>query len=254
MIITSLSEYQDVTAEPSWGPYQPPTDFTRFYFVQGGEAYYRDDDGFFPLQKNHLYLLPVGKEYQLSHNPKSPIQHLFCHITTTPKIQKALDIPIEPNSFSWDAIMVLKKHIKSSDFHSILKNVDLILSTLPPSLFSALDENDYSYKIKTYIDENLECEISLDSIAEHFNFSKMHLIRLFKSAYKNTPIQYLNQKRLETSILLLKEGLSIEQISEKYHYSSPSNFSVFFKKKYGLSPKNYIKLLEDSKMHTKIFL
>lgn len=254
MLVTSVSEYQDVVADVSWGLMQHATNFTRLYYIQGGEAYYRDDETFFQFETGKLYLLPVEKDYMLYHNPQKRLKHLYCHITTTPKIITPLVIDIEENSFTHDAILLLKKHIKSNDVTAVLKCIDLIITTIPEEFFLGMGTTTIVLQIKKYIDDKLQEEISLETLASKFGYSKAHLIKVFKEAYGIPPIQYLQQRRIEESIALLREGYSIEEVAEKFYYSSASNFSVFFKKRYGLSPKNYIKMLNSDRENAKKFL
>lgn len=232
MVVTSVSEYQDVVAESSWGFVQKPTNFTRLYYIQGGEAYYKDEDCFFQFEEGKLYLLPVEKEYILYHNPKNKLNHLFCHITTIPRITNPLIIPIQENELAYDSLLLLKKHIKSKDVSFILKCIELLITSLPDELFWSCGMTDSASLIKRYIEDNIENEISLEIIAAEFGYSKTYLIKKFRSIYGITPIQYLQQKRLETAIMLLRDGETIESITRKFHYSNASNFSLFFKKKY----------------------
>ena len=51
MVVSSVSEYQDVEAEISWGFTQKPTDFTRLYYIQGGELFACFDLFFYELGK-----------------------------------------------------------------------------------------------------------------------------------------------------------------------------------------------------------
>ena len=254
MIVTSISEYQDAVAERDWRPDQLPAGFSRLYYIQGGEAYYTDAENSFRFEHGHLYLLPTGRKYWMRHNPNDRIDHIYCHITTNPKITSIIDINVDENSLLMDTIKLLRKNIRNPDFSIVLKIVDLLVSSIDSSKFISEYSTDIAFIIKTYIDNNIENEISLDVISKSFHFSKPYIIRFFKKIYHVSPMQYTIQKRLEASINCLKSGMSITQISKKYHYSSPANFSLFFKKRFGVSPKGYLKTLEQDKTNAAKFL
>ena len=256
VIVTSLSEYQNVKACREWNPINSSsTHFSRLYYVWGGEAYYFDHDSFFRFEPGHLYLLPSNKAYRLNHNPNNPIDHLYCHITTSPLITSVIDVKVEEGSLLFQAISLLKNNIKSDNFHIVLKMVDLIVSLMLQT--SSQDDpliDDPAHLIKNYIDQNYKEDISLDSLAEHLHFSKQHIIRLFQKTYNLSPIKYLMQLRLEAALHYLRNGETINNISNMLHYSNPANFSLSFKKYYGLAPTEYLKMLREDNQYSKTFL
>ena len=68
----------------------------------------------------------------------------------------------------------------------------------------------------------------------------MHIIRLFKSAYGITPMQYAISKRTDIAKALLTDtNISIKTISEMLHYSNSQHFSNSFRKLTGTSPNRF---------------
>lgn len=102
-------------------------------------------------------------------------------------------------------------------------------------------------KAVDYINENLESELSIQSISKKVNISKSVLYRNFHSLFNCTVSEYINRKRIEKAVELLDEGnLSIEQIAQKTGFSSGSYFSKIFKKEKGVSPLKYKKNQKDN--------
>lgn len=84
--------------------------------------------------------------------------------------------------------------------------------------------------------------LSLNDYANMCNLSKYHFLRVFEQIVGMSPLDYRNQIRLEHAAeFLCEEKASIEEISNYVGYSSASYFSSAFKRKYGLSPKQYQK-------------
>lgn len=98
-------------------------------------------------------------------------------------------------------------------------------------------------KVLTFIDENLDTELSLQSISNVACYSPFHLHRLFKAITKETLNSYIIRKRIESAAILLvhKQDISITEISIKYGFTSNSIFSRAFKKVYGQSPSEFRK-------------
>ena len=86
--------------------------------------------------------------------------------------------------------------------------------------------------------------LSVQKIAEHVGIGPRTIHRLFQNA-GTTPGKWLEEKRLEAIAKELKlpinQGRSISSISQAFGYSEFSHFSRNFKKRYGVSPREYRK-------------
>lgn len=100
---------------------------------------------------------------------------------------------------------------------------------------------DYIKRINTillFIDENLNSELSLETIANLGFYSPFHFHRIFKAITNETLNSYITRKRIEktASILLHQKNVSITELSLQCGFNSNSSFTRTFKKFYGLSP------------------
>ena len=95
-------------------------------------------------------------------------------------------------------------------------------------------------EIADYIAENYRSELSLENICEHFNFSKNHIINLFKRQYGTTPFGYLNDLRLSRAMYLLEvTSDTIESIAYESGFGDYSHFYRMFCRKNGISPHRW---------------
>jgi AraC-like DNA-binding protein len=101
----------------------------------------------------------------------------------------------------------------------------------------------YIYKriveAKLYIDQNYSDKIDLSQISNQAHFSKYHFLRLFKNAFGMSPHQYLTDLRISKSKILLKQRISPKEVCHRVGFESFPSFSALFKKRIGLSPKEY---------------
>ena len=98
-------------------------------------------------------------------------------------------------------------------------------------------------QLHIYLTENFTQDISISALAARFNYSKDHIIRVFKSMYKITPHQYLMQCRIcYAKILLSSEGMRVADVSVKCGFSDVSAFFRAFLRLEGISPAQYKKL------------
>ncbi len=98
-------------------------------------------------------------------------------------------------------------------------------------------------KVLSFIDHNLDADLSLQTIANIAFYSPFHLHRLFKAITNETLNSYIIRKRIERTAMMLihnKES-SIAEIADKYGFKNDSTFSRTFKKIYGQSPTEFRK-------------
>src|SRR6478672_4926696 len=70
--------------------------------------------------------------------------------------------------------------------------------------------------------------------------SPFHLLRMFQSAFQQTPHEYLQQCRLERAKFLLeKTRVPVTAICLDCGFTSLGAFSTFFQKKCGISPREW---------------
>jgi len=98
-------------------------------------------------------------------------------------------------------------------------------------------------KVLSFIDHNLDADLSLQTISNIAFYSPFHLHRLFKAITNETLNSYIIRKRIERTAMMLihnKES-SIAEIANKYGFKNDSTFSRTFKKIYSQSPTEFRK-------------
>lgn len=79
----------------------------------------------------------------------------------------------------------------------------------------------------------------LSKIAENYDKSTQYLTRIHRKHYSQTLEKFIKHQKLDEAMRLLKTGLyTPTQVSERLQYSSLSNFSNAFKKRFGISPQD----------------
>ena len=106
---------------------------------------------------------------------------------------------------------------------------------------SGVTYNDKITKIIHYINENLNGDVSLQTLASIFYLSKYHLLREFKKNTGYTIHRYIQQKRLIMARELLRDNKQVTEVCSQCGFGDYSNFIRSFKKEFGISPKKYSK-------------
>ncbi|WMT43288.1 AraC family transcriptional regulator [Paenibacillus sp. D2_2] len=95
-------------------------------------------------------------------------------------------------------------------------------------------------KMLSYIHQNYMNEVSLQDISVSANISKSEASRCFHSFLNCSPIEYLLEHRIESAKRLLCYTLhSIQEICLECGFHSSSYFIKVFKKKVGMTPREY---------------
>jgi len=93
-------------------------------------------------------------------------------------------------------------------------------------------------RIKEFITENLEEDLSLAEISAVADLSQFHFARAFRKSTGLTPQQFLMQQRIERAKeLLAKNDLPIVEISLRTGFKNQSHFTSLFRKFTRLTPK-----------------
>lgn len=97
-------------------------------------------------------------------------------------------------------------------------------------------------QIQMYVDEHALEDLTVQSVAAHFEISQAYLFRLFKQITGTSLMQYIIQRRMgEAQTLLLITTMSITEVAQKVGYDNLSHFVKMFTQHVGMSPRKYRK-------------
>ncbi len=98
-----------------------------------------------------------------------------------------------------------------------------------------------------YIEHNIDEDLSLDNIANHFFLSKFYISHVFKDNIGISLHKYIAKKRLQLCRDAILSGESMSEACNNYGFDDYSNFYRAFKKEFGISPRE---LAKSAKLNT----
>jgi GTP pyrophosphokinase len=111
-----------------------------------------------------------------------------------------------------------------------------------------------------YIENHLDEQITLESVAGHLGYSVYHFSRIFKTHMGVTVMEYVRQRKLiKASEDILNDVLIID-VAIKNGYQTHSGFTKAFKKEFGFSPallkafKQQLKCIEGGYTMEHVFM
>lgn len=262
-------------ADWNWKNVNSP--FTRLYYVTEGSAQIELPDGIYTLSPKHMYFIPAFTIH--TNICKSNFVHYYLHIYEDHYSDNDwLDhwkFPVEIEATDLD--LALFKRLCEINPHMTLQKSDPTTYDNNPTLMQNLIKNRqraFCDKVESrgivfqllsrffkqgqskiemednriaktvlYIRKHLNEAIELEKLAEISCLSKDHFIRLFKKELGTTPLQYINQKRIEKAqLLLITEELAVKEIAFQLAFDDYSYFNRLFKKTTGVTPQEYRRL------------
>lgn len=146
-------------------------------------------------------------------------------------------------------IMIQEYANKKSDSQEILTSLAMTLYLLVARTYKkdknlntnvVKDENDSLLKsMLEYIDNHFK-EVSLKELSSAFSYNPNYISSFLHEKTGKTFSEILLDKKMDHALILMKgTDLSNEEIAEALGYTSTTNFYKAFKKKFGLSPREY---------------
>ncbi len=210
------------------------------YFVDGtGRS--RAADTVHAYRPGELIVYRANEPHDESHTAKSDVYCIGFHI------DRESDFPFgkfqDPGGYLLKKIedIALEFRSKQADFRLMLEClISEILVTLKRTRRNAESNFDKFLFIKQFINENLNLEIDIRTLADISGYSYDHFRHLFKENTGLSPKDYIAEKRVEKAkVLLDSTDTYVSDVASACGYSELSNFSLFFKKRTGESPNTY---------------
>lgn len=247
--LLSISMSKD---EKDWQSVLHTHPFTELFYVIGGKGNFLFRNETYSINPGDLIIVPPYLEHTEQSITGSPLEYyvlaidgisfqedgkeactqIFCNFSTA--------------SFITDLFEQILFEVRSSEYGSssiCQKLLEILIiriiraQHLRPVPATSVRMTKECAQIKEYLDTNYAEHITLDSLTRLTHMNKYYMAHSFAKYTGLSPIQYLNERRLETACRLLKEtDYSVSDISSQTGFSSQSYFTQIFRKKYGITP------------------
>ena len=229
--------------------------FTELFFVVNGEGNFLFRDKTYRIKAGDLVIIPPYMEHTEQSIKGTPLEYYvigvdgvsFQHTDDQTNVQVFCNF--SNKSLIADLLGQMLYEVRNPAYGSdkICQNLLEILllriiryqHVIPVPLTSTYMTKECA-RIKEFLDSNYSEHITLDTLTELTHMNKYYMAHSFAKYTGKSPIQYLNQRRMEAACTLLKDtDHSIASISSSVGFSSQSYFTQAFRKKYSMTPIKY---------------
>ena len=222
------------------------------YFVSG-DATHIIEDRRYKLKRGDLILIHPSKyhfiqidsdcdyeRYDILFSPRTRNIDGLSLLDTTPEIINLEEYPMATEIIRKTDFYY--KHFSGEDFERILTGLLCELfyllsvtpatdKTAPPKVSSATLSGALSY-----INENLTTLSGVDEVAKKCFVTESYLYRLFKNELRQTPLKYINSKKLLLAERMISDGGKPTAVYEKCGFSDYTTFYRNYRAFFGHSP------------------
>lgn len=248
--------------------------FFRIYYVIDGNAAIQFEGKTYHLERNNIYVIPAFALHSTfcSEHFAHYYIHLYDDCPQNDSLFAEYDIPVciegneytkrhfkrivelnpglslaESNPMTYDNNEGLQQsilHNRQRSFRTQLETRSIIyliiLELLKHSHKREIKQDVRITKVLEYIASNPSVNYTSAELASIACLSTEHFIRLFRKTVNYTPIQYVNNKRMERAqVLLAASNVSVNQIASEVGFHDVSYFVKSFKKLTGMTPTQY---------------
>ena len=245
--------------------------YYEFYFFLEGEVTMFYSDSSRRMKSGDMVIIPPGMQHYVQvHDPAVPYRRVVFWITKNflSKLSVHSDEFLfltekaDSSGCVWHFNEVTFNTVQRKIFHvieeiysdrfgrrmAVALGVNDLLLFLNRTVYESLHPEKYGKNEKNldrnlirYIEEHINEDLRLDTLADLFFVSKYHIAHLFKDHMGISLHQYIIKKRLTMSRDALVNGKKPSEVFKEYGFSDYSVFYRAFVKEYGMSPQNLLR-------------
>ena len=228
--------------------------FARIYLVRQGIAKLHLQDQVQSLTPGHLYLIPpfTLHSYECDDFYTLYYIHIYENPLDSQLVEQLADInpgrnlkEYDPSNYDNSSTLMqnILLHTKNPTY-TMMETQGILLQLLSRFMKEATHKYEITdnriRKTIRYIRKNIDKNITIDELTEICCLSKDHFIRLFKEEIHVTPVQYINQKKIEKAqLLIITDNRPVKDIAYTLSFENVSYFNRLFKRYTGLTPVMY---------------
>ena len=259
-------------ADWNWQDVSSP--FIRVFYVTEGEALLHLPGQDVTLRPHHLYIIPAYTVH--SYECHGPFSHYYLHtfegFRNEMNLQEVCELPTEVEGDKITEILFeylcnqqpdaqlpqsdprsYDTSAQTSDYVARYRDMELwekmelrgamlmimshFIRQAQPRVWT---HNKRMKRVLEHIHSHISDNVGVEELAEVASVSKPYFIKLFKQEFGASPVQYINNKKVERAqLLLFTSDKAVKEVAYTLGFSDQNYFIRLFRKVTGITPQEY---------------
>lgn len=213
------------------------------HYVESGKGRFITENSEYNLSSGDMFFISPGELTVYEADEKDPwtykwigfecafdISDIFCENV----------VSSEKCEIFFSEILESEKYGDDAEYFACGKIFELIATLRKRLAMHGKREHSYAQRAKNYIETNYYKDITIAGLAAEMGLDRSYLSTVFREFTGKSPKEYLVDFRLKNAAdLMTIYDFSPKQAAASCGYDDIFNFSKMFKKKYGVSPREY---------------
>ncbi|TYP71878.1 AraC-like DNA-binding protein [Paenibacillus methanolicus] len=236
-------------------------DYYRLWYVRSGMGWLILDGVSYTLEPGYMYMIPAGLSQQFGNDGAEPCEVYWCHFRPSAGTLPLDEFPVAVAPFEQAEaeqdfarlVQAFGSELFTRELRVRAAFLDLVAAYLEVCDFcqtTPLHDHELMGKLEpvlAYIDSHLASNIGVYDLAKLAFLHPNYFIGYFKSVTGCSPIQYVNNRRLEEARRLLQDtDVRVAEVARavgmQNHY-----LSRLFRQHYGLTPSRYRQIAQQQR-------
>lgn len=233
-----------------WGP--AIWEYYLMHYVVSGHGVFETQGKSFRLSPGDMFLIRPGQPSKYIADENQPWHYIWVGFSSDLDLDFLFDrmvISSERCENIFLSILEAESFKEAAEYFVCGKIYELISYLKIEELVQETEQTSrYVLMAKNYIETKYADDISIQMIADTLNLARSYFSTIFKKCTGKSPQAYLVDYRLEKAAhFMTNYQYTPTEAAKSCGYSDIFNFSRMFKRKYGVSPRQYQKQYAESK-------
>ena len=227
------------------------TDYS-VHLVMSGKGILTVNGNEHPIEKGSLFFVLEGDEFSVSSAESLEYSYICFHGRRADELMLRFDISEKNNLFfEYESLIPFWNECQelAEDGNIDILCESVLLYSLAKLTPAKKERNDVISKVISLTQKHFtDPTLSISAIADELGYDSKYLSSLFKKKKGIAYTAYLREQRIRHAIFLMEQGVvSVKNVAILSGFGDPLYFSKIFTATEGMSPKDYIKKLEEEK-------
>ena len=231
------------------------SDYHVIEYIVSGKGVLSIDGKEYRLEPDDIYILPPESKHSYRADPEQPYCKIWCNFYSDTFAKIQMDYHLDGKyvfhapDCKEDFVRLMEianfgSRINDEEWANVASVLMNVLNKIAARLYRPEGNHALVARAKEILDNAIFDNLTIEELTKRLFVSKMILTREFKAMYGMAPYHYyINKKLSRAKLMLHNSNMSVKEISEKLCFADEHYFSGLFKRKIGVSPSKFRKLL-----------